>query len=294
VFLGLPLVLMPEEVVLLIEKGAHFVTYLTQCILTRCAELAILVDDASAHLPPTGLQLEDYALQEQEEIARQMSITEARQVSEAKAKGADSEAAQRKRLEREQKRAAKAALAGEDASTILLLDASHSQPLTSSIGSDTPTGTSASVATPSYVVQIPTSSSSLAWYNTGATTSDGSPGSKATYDTLAAARAAGIWTYPSTETERARCAAFRDLWENGNFMGGGIKFGGDWLVYPGWFCFPLLRLCRELIVLQAILCVITRILWRRQYESTSRCVRWRLLHMDGWGQRQRRATCSVL
>jgi tRNA-splicing endonuclease subunit Sen34 len=285
---------MPEEVVLLVEKGTSSVIHAVHRVLTRCTEIAILLDDASAHLPPTNLQLEDYALQEREEIARQTSITEARQVSEAKTKGADGEAAQRKRLEREQKRAAKATLAGENASTILLLDASHSQPLTSSIGSDTPTGTSASVATPSYVVQIPTSSSSLAWYNNGATTSDGSPSSKATYDTLAAARAAGIWTYPSTETERARCTAFRDLWENGNFMGGGIKFGGDWLVYPGRFCFPLLCLCRKLIISQAILCVITRILLRRQYESSSRCVRWRSLHMDGWGQRQRRATCSVL
>lgn len=53
------------------------------------------------------------------------------------------------------------------------------------------------------------------------------------YETLDAAREAGVWTYPSTVIERAKCAVFRDLIEKGYFIGGGIKFGGDWLVYPG-------------------------------------------------------------
>ena len=54
-----------------------------------------------------------------------------------------------------------------------------------------------------------------------------------TFSTLDDARAAGIWTYPSTDAERAKCEVFRDLWEKGYYMGGGSKFGGDWLVYPG-------------------------------------------------------------
>jgi hypothetical protein len=50
---------------------------------------------------------------------------------------------------------------------------------------------------------------------------------------LDAARAAHVWSYPSNAEERARCEVFRDLWEKGYYMGGGSKFGGDWLVYPG-------------------------------------------------------------
>ena len=54
--------------------------------------------------------------------------------------------------------------------------------------------------------------------------------------TLEAARQAGVWTYPTTSFEHAKCRVFQDLWEKGNYMGGGIKFGGDFLVYPGEAC----------------------------------------------------------
>ena len=74
-----------------------------------------------------------------------------------------------------------------------------------------------------YAVTVPTCSTELEWY---------SP-ERVTYSTLEDAKAAGIWSYPSTLYERAKCAVFQDLWEKGHFMGGGIKFGGDFLVYPG-------------------------------------------------------------
>jgi tRNA-splicing endonuclease subunit Sen34 len=79
---------------------------------------------------------------------------------------------------------------------------------------------------PPYTVHIPSTSDGLVWYN------------PAEYDTLSAASAAGIWIYPSTYEERARCVVFRALSEKGYYMGGGIKFGGDWLVYPGSWLFP--------------------------------------------------------
>lgn len=53
------------------------------------------------------------------------------------------------------------------------------------------------------------------------------------YSTLESARAAGVWSYPSTLHEKARCGVFRALWEQGKFLGGGLKFGCDFLVYPG-------------------------------------------------------------
>lgn len=53
------------------------------------------------------------------------------------------------------------------------------------------------------------------------------------FTTLSSAREAGIWTYPSTPLERARCATYRKVWAEGMFMGQGVKFGGEFLVYPG-------------------------------------------------------------
>ena len=50
---------------------------------------------------------------------------------------------------------------------------------------------------------------------------------------LDSARAAGVWTYPENLVERSRCATFRRLWEDGMYLGQGIKFGGEFLGYPG-------------------------------------------------------------
>ena len=41
------------------------------------------------------------------------------------------------------------------------------------------------------------------------------------------------WKFPETENEQARCNVFSDLWEKGYFITNGNKFGGDYLVYPG-------------------------------------------------------------
>lgn len=54
-----------------------------------------------------------------------------------------------------------------------------------------------------------------------------------TYTTLKEATDAGIWSYPTTVEERARCAVFEDLHEKGFFLSTGLRFGGDFVVYPG-------------------------------------------------------------
>ena len=41
------------------------------------------------------------------------------------------------------------------------------------------------------------------------------------------------WEFPETEVEQVRCKVFSDLWEKGYFITNGNKFGGDYLVYPG-------------------------------------------------------------
>lgn len=75
--------------------------------------------------------------------------------------------------------------------------------------------------TASYVFRIPAKSEEFSWYQ------------ERIYYTLQEARDAGLWSYPSNQEERAKCAVFADLWRKGYYMGNGLRFGGDWLVYPG-------------------------------------------------------------
>jgi tRNA-splicing endonuclease subunit Sen34 len=53
------------------------------------------------------------------------------------------------------------------------------------------------------------------------------------FTNLESARASGVWTYPTNLVEQSRCATFRKLWQEGMYLGQGIKFGGEFLGYPG-------------------------------------------------------------
>ena len=136
-----------------------------------------------------------------------------------------SEDAIRKRKEREEKRAA-AALAkriaesggdSTDIHTISTPPEANSEPIPPASFSNS------SLSQIAYTITVPAESDPLAWYS--------SKGS--TYVTIEAAMRAGIWSYPSSAHDRAKCNVFRDMWEKGHYMGVGIKFGGDFLVYPG-------------------------------------------------------------
>lgn len=228
VFLGLPLTLMPEEVVLLVEIGA-----------------AALVDDPSAHLSPTPAQLRKWSRDHQNSVRSQLAFIESKTAKEGRAMSTE---AIRKRKGREEKRrkaaTAKAAKDAADAheadiededgdgddnaeqadgnaSTITVSSGSTVTPSTASKSSFLRSPSPVNTNLP-YTISIPASSASLEWY---------SP--KQIYTSLLSAREAGVWTYPSTLAERARCGVFKDLWKQGYFMGGGIKFGGEYLVYPG-------------------------------------------------------------
>lgn len=74
-----------------------------------------------------------------------------------------------------------------------------------------------------YTIIIQTSSTDLTWHDP----------SSASYSTLEEAKEANLWIYPTNELQIARCRVFEDLWKKGHFMGGGLRFGGDFLVYPG-------------------------------------------------------------
>ncbi|KAG5354213.1 tRNA-splicing endonuclease subunit Sen34 [Termitomyces sp. T112] len=209
VFLGVPLLLMPEEAVLLVEN-----------------ELAVLIDDPTAHPQPSPQHLQKWDAEQQADIKRQMALLEAKEAKENEKGHAMTAEALEKRKAREERRAAKAKLAQESGdhsslATMLLPESTAASAPSQSVEESSESKATLSVG---HTVVIPTSSTTLEWYNTDPSCS---------YTTIAAAKDAGIWDYPSTPQERARCGVFRNLWERGYFMGGGIKFGGDYLVYPG-------------------------------------------------------------
>ncbi|KAG1756469.1 tRNA-intron endonuclease catalytic domain-like protein [Suillus paluster] len=203
IFLGLPLQLMPEEAVLLVENG-----------------IAVFVDDPNAHIAPSPLVLKLWQEARLSDVRQQIALTEEKESIEASNPDrAMSESAKRKRKEREERRARAMAntapnVATEDSPS----SPTPENPSQPAIG-ESPD--SAIVPSAPHTVHIPASSSTLEWY---------APHS---HSSLTIAREAGIWQYPSTLQERARCGVFRDLWEKGYYMGGGIKFGGEYLVYPG-------------------------------------------------------------
>ncbi|KAJ7685032.1 hypothetical protein DFH06DRAFT_1074062 [Mycena polygramma] len=190
-FLGVPMVLLPEEAVFLVEN-----------------KLAVLVDDPKAHIQPSAAELQRWSVKEKEVAQLQL----AQLAAAAKDSPAMSEEAVKKRKERELKRAAEAAKA---AGAVLEADNSVFDPEIAGIPPP--------LVDTQYTVIIPASSTSFEWYHD----------STCVYTTIPSAKEAGIWEYPSNLHERAKCGVFRGLWEQGMYMGGGIKFGGDYLVYPG-------------------------------------------------------------
>ncbi|EJD46071.1 tRNA-intron endonuclease catalytic domain-like protein [Auricularia subglabra TFB-10046 SS5] len=200
-FLGPPLVLTPEEVVQLVTN-----------------EAAVLVDDPRAHAAaPTDAQLAAWTEARDREIEAQHKLAEQKaRASATKAEASLSPEALAKRAAR-QKRAATPAVA-----TDALFDHTPGSPASTSAA---PASTPAPAVEPVHFVEVPSSSSGLPWYDPA--------GARAVYTTIKAARQAGVWSYPSTPYERARCAVFQALWAKGYWMGGGLRFGGDYLVYPG-------------------------------------------------------------
>ena len=251
---------------------------------TEHTELATIVHDPAAHHAPTPSQLEAWDASRRQDITNQIALLEHRK-AEAEDRATASATAtatatttpaaiiQQKRAEREARRrqlaeqaaAAKAAEADADADTeegtgAMIRGGSSSEIRRHVDGAPAPATTTTSTTTSNannaaaiYTISVPTTSDTLAWYdsnlassNDGDDDDDDDPNDNperrsCTYETLYAARVAHVWSYPSNAEERARCEVFRDLWEKGYYMGGGGKFGGDWLVYPGaWTHFYIL------------------------------------------------------
>ncbi|GAA6016934.1 hypothetical protein JCM11491_006917 [Sporobolomyces phaffii] len=219
VFLGLPLVLAPEEVVLLVKH-----------------RIAVIVDEVGAHTDPTGAQADDYADSRRRAIEHQQRTTheyEERKKVEMHAKHRD-KIDEKRRAKLEKKRsgggapAAAAAAAAGEGFQVAVPDLVPGQPTTGSPchpPAPGPPPPAVDISSLPYTILIDPSSSSYPWYDPDAAT--------VTYATLADARAAGVWAYPQTQLQRSRCRVFEDLWAKGYYMGGGLRFGGDFLIYPG-------------------------------------------------------------
>lgn len=183
----------------------------------------MFVDDSRAHPDPSLSIIQGYNDKRIAEINLQISLAEAKGTKEANTAGrAMSEEAVQKRKAREQRRvlekAKSAATAGNQHLEGFLNPHDASTNISHTMESELPASSA-----PAYTVTVPASSISLPWYTA----------QESIYPMISQAKKAGVWNYPSTLHERARCGVFRGLWEQGYFMGGGIKFGGDYLVYPG-------------------------------------------------------------
>ncbi|KAM0792264.1 hypothetical protein ACM66B_004956 [Microbotryomycetes sp. NB124-2] len=222
VFLGLPLLLLPEEVVTLVSNN-----------------LAVLVDDVAAHRRATPEQARAYALQRDKAIESQIRLS---QQAEQQKHAQMADMIARKREEKRRKQALERqaqANAGQD-----MQGQAGREELDEKLelfvpdkvdGSDTTgpppalseaTSTAPQALRPSdhpHTIVIQPSSLDLPWYDPEG----------ATYASLNAGKEAGVWHYPETPLQQTRCDVFQDLWKKGYFMGGGLRFGGDFLVYPG-------------------------------------------------------------
>lgn len=231
VFLGLPLMLLPEEIVLLVKNSRLLARRSLKLRLTRLAlfaDIAVLVDDCAAHRKATKEQADAYMVHREAAILAQQ--TESRRFDDDKrAKMAEvhKEKIERARLAREKALEAKKK-AAEEAGTTFEVKVPD---LKAGKGETTGPPPSTVAEAPSqpplssipYTIIIQPSSLDMPWYDP----------SSASYDTLEAAREAGLYNYPDTPVQAARCKVFEDLWRKGHYMGGGLRFGGDFLVYPG-------------------------------------------------------------
>lgn len=209
--------------------AALFMYAETSLTRSRRTEIAVLVDDIAAHKKATKEQAAAYHAHREAAILSQQT-QQRKQNEEKRVRMAEvhKEKIEAARLEKQKAREAKrqAALEAGTLFEVVVPDLngettgpppSTRNPASATVKAQPP------VSSLPYTIIIQPSSLDMPWYD---------PAS-ATYETLDAAKEAGLYHYPSTSTQKARCKVFEDLWRKGHFMGGGLRFGGDFLVYPG-------------------------------------------------------------
>ena len=198
VFLGMPLRLLPEEVVLLLRRRA-----------------AVLIDDAHAYGAPTEEERSEYLAHEAQEILDQK---------------------ERQRRQQEEHRQRMEAAITQESGDARALERRRARQAAKQAKGQAPDETPEEkeqdvLAKMPYVHHTHSTSAHLPAYHPA--TAEMNTGTTNAYLTLQEAQAAGVWTYPSTLQERARCAAFEALHSKGFFLSTGLRFGGDFVVYPG-------------------------------------------------------------
>ena len=190
----------------------HIITLLT-------LDAGILIDESHAYSAPTAAEREAFlaaqeaSLNEQKERYRTQQEEHRRQIEEklASERGADGMTA----LERRRARQAKKGAAAEN-------DVPPRAEQTGAETDDVP-----------YVHYTLGASDTLPGYSVRIADGEVPSDSPNAFTTLEAAYAAGVWTYPSTLRERAKCAVFEHLHAQGYYLSTGLRFGGDFVVYPG-------------------------------------------------------------
>ena len=246
VFLGLPLVLLPEEVVLLVRHSQPTLPSLvstpvpslqsshTLFFFRPAAELAVLISSPAAHVPPTPAQASHAAAERAADVLRQR--TEYAAWAGQKALQVQHKFAAQIDAKRKQRESARATAPARDPDAVAFTLDVPAIPA----GAETTPPPAAVAPAPvrekelnldsiAYTITIQASSTDLPWFDPDA------PGAR--FDTLADAAIAGVWNYPEPGPKQvlqeSRCRVFEGLWRKGYFLGGGIRFGGDFLVYPG-------------------------------------------------------------
>jgi tRNA-splicing endonuclease subunit Sen34 len=210
VFLGLPLVLMPEEVVLLVEDGKSSLPQLKRRLINRIG-ICHLVYTPTAFRPPTTHEIAQHTAARLESVEEMQEAAVALVEEKKRAFAMKRESGKGKR---EKRREVKESGNAEAEEGLFKPD-----PVTTTPSTKPPSTTPYFTTVPSH----PTPSTHP-WFD---------PCLCSTYTSLSSAREAGVWAYPRTALERARCATYREVWTKGMFMGQGVKFGGEFLVYPG-------------------------------------------------------------
>jgi len=133
-----------------------------------------------------------------------------------------------KQKQRQQRQRQREEEEGKEGFTVFVPELKQGQETTGKPSTTTTTRTEPDLSSIPYTILIDTTSSSYPWYDPSSTSS-----SSTIYTTLESAASARIWNYPLNELQSSKCKIFEDLWRKGYYMGGGLRFGGDFLVYPG-------------------------------------------------------------
>ncbi|POW01605.1 hypothetical protein PSTT_12385 [Puccinia striiformis] len=207
VFLGLPLQLIPEEVVVLVELG-----------------IAVLVDDLRSHRHATLEESVEYQTKRDQEIEEEQRLAvirdaerraAAQEVYRSQIKAAEEKRQARQQQQQQQK---SQQLEGRSDNPVEI-----QQGMIPTDNADNAKPISNNTSQVAYFIPIHLQSQPPTH----------SPEGSNVFRELEPARKAGLWTYPNDQYQKARCAVFSALWRQGMFLGIGLKFGCDFLVYPG-------------------------------------------------------------